>query len=83
MLTLFLLSLAAAPDPQPTPTPNAAKHAAKSPDTVVCRQFAVTGSLVSTYKTCKTRREWDMERENLRASGPAIDSCRDSGIGQC
>lgn len=82
-MILLLLSLAAA-DPQQTAVANPAKKAAKSPDTMICRRFAETGSLVATYKTCKTKREWDMERENLRASGPGVDSCRNSGTtGQC
>lgn len=79
-MILLLLALAAA-DPQPAAVAPPPKKGAKSPDTMICRRFAETGSLVSTYKTCKTKREWDMERENLRMSGPGVDSCRNTANG--
>ena len=79
MMILLLLSLVAA-DPQPVPV-SAPKKPATSPDKVICQSFTETGSLVSTKKVCKTKREWDRERENLRASGPGVDSCRNSGNG--
>ncbi len=75
MMILFVLALAAAdPQPLPTPSPNAA-------DKIVCKQFAETGSLVRTEKICKTRRQWDIDRANIRATGPGADSCRTAGSG--
>eukprot|EP01037_Dinobryon_pediforme_P021437 gene21437-22304_t len=71
-MILLLLSLAAA-DPQTPPT-STTKPAASAPEKLVCKQFAVTGSLVGSKKICKTRREWDIERENVRASGTGFDA---------
>ncbi|OYY91203.1 MAG: hypothetical protein B7Y45_04225 [Sphingomonas sp. 28-66-16] len=73
-MILFLLALVAN-DPPPVPNPAPKKVSATSPDKIVCRQFPVTGSLVQTYKTCKTVREWDMEREAVRASNRSPASC--------
>jgi hypothetical protein len=80
MLILLLVSLFGV-EPQSTPSPTPATKSANDPEKVICRRFAVTGSLVSSYKSCKTRREWDIEREALRATGPGSDSCRNSGNG--
>jgi hypothetical protein len=43
--------------------------ASASGDKVSCKRFTRTGSLVDSYKTCKTNREWDRERANLRTAG--------------
>jgi hypothetical protein len=80
MLILLLVSLFGVESP-PVQSATPAKQSANDPDKVICRRFAVTGSLVSSYKTCKTRREWDSEHAALRATGPASDSCRNSGNG--
>ena len=80
MLFLLLMSLVVA-DPQPKPSTPSAKQAANDPDKMICRRFAVTGSLVNSYKTCKTRREWDSEYDALRGGGPGSDPCRNSGNG--
>ncbi|GHH16433.1 hypothetical protein E2E30_14115 [Sphingomonas sp. AAP5] len=82
MLILLLLSLTA-PDPQPTPA-QATKTAATAPEKRVCREFPVTGSLVGSQKVCKTRREWDIDRERIRASGLTSGVCGNQGIsGNC
>ena len=47
-----------------------------SRDRIVCRRFLRTGSLVDSYRTCKTNREWQREHENLQRLS-ATDSCRD------
>jgi hypothetical protein len=79
MSILLLMSLyGAAPQLAPSATP--AKQASNNLDKVICRRFTVTGSLVSSYKTCKTRREWDREHEALR-TGPGSNSCGSGGIG--
>jgi len=49
-------------------------------DRVVCRRFLRTGSLVDSYRTCKTNREWQREHENLQHLS-ASDSCRDRANG--
>ena len=80
MLLLFILSLASDPQAKKSDI-KTAESSATSPDKMICRRFTETGSLVSSYKTCKTRREWEMERENIRASGPGVESCRNAAIG--
>ncbi|HEX8240087.1 MAG TPA: hypothetical protein VF574_10155 [Allosphingosinicella sp.] len=44
----------------------APEKAAGNPDKVVCKRFVRIGSLVDGYRTCKTKREWERERDNLR-----------------
>jgi len=68
---------------EPTASTSTAKSA-DSRDQIVCRRFVRTGSLVDGYRVCKTRREWDRDAENLRATGAGTDSCnaRANG-GQC
>jgi hypothetical protein len=51
-----------------------------SGDKVICKRFLRTGSLADSYKTCKTRHEWDREREGVRQLN-VIDSCRDRANG--
>lgn len=38
-------------------------------DKVVCKTFLETGSLVKSYRTCKTLRQWQFEREVAREKG--------------
>lgn len=76
MLILLLVSLFGV-ESQPTQAATPAKPSASDPEKVICRRFAVTGSLVSSYKTCKTRREWDSEREAVRSTGPGSTACGD------
>ena len=40
--------------------------AAGSPSMIVCKRFLEQGSLLKTYRTCKTKREWERERDNIR-----------------
>jgi hypothetical protein len=50
-------------------------------DRIVCRRFLRTGSLVDSYRTCKTNREWQREHENLQRLSVS-NSCRDqTGMG--
>jgi hypothetical protein len=44
-------------------------------DRIVCRRFLRTGSLVDSYRTCKTNREWQREHENLQHLSVS-NSCR-------
>jgi hypothetical protein len=45
---------------------NAPEAAAGNPDKIVCKRFVRIGSLVDGYRTCKTKKEWERERENVR-----------------
>jgi hypothetical protein len=50
-------------------------NARGSRDRIICRRFLRTGSLVDSYRTCKTRAEWDREHENLQQLSVS-NSCR-------
>ena len=45
---------------------NAPERAAGNPDKIVCKRFVRIGSLVDGYRTCKTKRDWERERDNVR-----------------
>lgn len=49
-------------------------------DRVVCRRFLRTGSLVDSYRTCKTNREWQREHDNLQRLSVS-EACRDRANG--
>jgi hypothetical protein len=42
---------------------------------MVCKSFLRTGTLADRYRTCKTKGEWERERDNLRELDRAY-SCR-------
>jgi hypothetical protein len=54
--------------------------AAAPGDKMICKRFTRIGSLVDSYKTCKTKKEWDREHENLQQLR-VTDSCRDRANG--
>jgi hypothetical protein len=60
------------------PSAGAAARAADPRDRVICRRYLRTGSLADTYRTCKTRGEWDREQENARQFSMS-DACRMRG----
>ena len=60
------LVIAAAAQSAPRSGVNAPEKAAGNPDKVVCKRFVRIGSLADSYRTCKTKREWERERENAR-----------------
>ena len=44
-------------------------------DKIVCKTFTRIGSLADRDRTCKTKGEWQRERDNLRQVN-VTDSCR-------
>jgi hypothetical protein len=60
---LMLCATAAQAAPRQADTP---ERVADAGDKIVCKRFAKTGSLVDSYRTCKTKAEWERERDNLR-----------------
>jgi hypothetical protein len=62
------------------PRSDSPERAAGARDKVVCKRFVKTGSLVDGYRTCKTKWEWERERENVRQFGVS-DACRSRGEG--
>jgi hypothetical protein len=61
---------------------DAPETAAGNPDKVVCKRFTQIGSLVASYRTCKTKREWERERENLRQINYS-SPCKSAESGTC
>lgn len=67
MLRGFILaSLLTAPALAQTPDSDGPERANDSGDRVICKRFTETGSLAKQTKVCKTKREWERERDNLR-----------------
>jgi len=80
----FVCGLVSATAAQSAPSKGAdgPEKAAGNPDKVVCKRFVRIGSLVDGYRTCKTKREWERERENVRTinwSSP----CASANSGSC
>jgi hypothetical protein len=80
MLALILALVTAVPATHAQQKPEVAEKVAGKRDKVVCKRFVETGSLVRGYRTCKTKWEWERERENLRQVNVA-DSCAVRGAG--
>jgi len=80
----FIFGLVSASSAQSAPRRgvDAPEKAAGNPDKVVCKRFVRIGSLVDGYRTCKTKREWERERDNVRTvnwSSP----CESAESGTC
>lgn len=81
---LFVCAVIGASPAQSAPRrgADAPETAAGNPDKVVCKRFTKIGSLVASYRTCKTKREWERERENLRQINYS-SPCRSAESGTC
>jgi hypothetical protein len=81
---MFAFCLIAAPAAQAAPRQgaDAPEKAAGNPDKVVCKRFTQIGSLVGSYRTCKTKREWERERDNLRTQNYSTP-CASAQYGTC
>ncbi|MBB3695771.1 hypothetical protein [Sphingomonas sp. BK580] len=64
---LALLLAAAAPADQ-AKSRDAGEKAADPADKVICKRFTKTGSLVDSTRVCKTKADWQRDRDNLRTS---------------
>ncbi|MBW6525679.1 hypothetical protein KZ813_02365 [Sphingomonas sp. RHCKR7] len=83
LVAAMLIGLMAVDGAAPTRRASASdapERAADARDKVICKRFVRTGSLVDGYRTCKTKWEWERERENLRQQSVS-DSCRDRANG--
>lgn len=56
------------------------EKSADSAEKMICKRFPETGSLVKTYRICKTKREWERGRDNVRNLN-APSSCGNLGTG--
>jgi hypothetical protein len=80
-LSIALLAAAAAGGQQPPVRADSGEHAADPRNKMICKRFLETGSLVRGYRTCKTKAEWDRERDNIRNTRTNSDSCSLRGNG--
>jgi hypothetical protein len=58
-----------------------AEKSADSQDKVICKRFVETGSLVKGYRACKSKRDWERERDAARAQTTTSGSCGQAGSG--
>lgn len=80
ILLLTSVSAAAAAEPQKADQP---EKSADSGDKLICKRFVETGSLVRANRVCKTKRDWERERDNLRSVNNS-NSCANFGVtGSC
>jgi hypothetical protein len=85
---LAVLALIAAPaatgtaPAKPAPKREVAERSADKYDKVICKKFVETGSLVRGYRECKTKWEWERERDaiNTKMNGGA---CNDMSNNAC
>ncbi len=75
---LILMSATAGIAGEPTKTDDREKSADKA-DKMICKRFLETGSLVKGYRQCKTKRDWEREREAIRSAGRS-GSCAAEGL---
>jgi hypothetical protein len=84
MKRFFILTaacvLAASTAAQSAPQADAPEQPADPNEKIVCKTFTRIGTLAGRYRTCKTKGEWQRERDNLRQVNIS-DSCRSRGNG--
>lgn len=84
MLIVIAFALAAVGQSgnKPVPAAGGIERAADAQDKQICKRFVETGSLVRGYRVCKTKREWERSRDDIRSrSGAGSASCRDGANG--
>jgi hypothetical protein len=52
-------------------------------DKIICKRFVETGSLVKAQRTCKSKRDWERERDAIRTLGNPSGSCGQAGAASC
>ncbi len=67
--------------PGGNPAPQKVAFGGKSPDEVVCRRSAKTGSLVVSSRVCMTRREWSQQADKNQDDWGRLQGR--PGFGQC
>jgi hypothetical protein len=55
------------------------ERAADASDKMICKRFIRTGSLVDGYRVCKTKADWQRERDSFTRRLTVGDSCRSRG----
>ena len=85
-MLLLLLALAAAEPGADKPLKREiAERSADPGDKMFCKRFTRTGTLVGGERICKTKRDWEREREAIQQWGAAgATSCQALvGAGNC
>ena len=54
---------------------DAGERAAGNPGKIICKTFTRIGSLADRYRTCKTKAQWQRERDDHQELGKST-SCR-------
>jgi len=81
-LIAFALVAASESGSKPAPIARESERAADAQDKLICKRFVETGSLVRGYRMCKTKRDWERSRDDIRSrSGAGSASCRDAANG--
>jgi hypothetical protein len=76
------LAGASVADAAPRRGVNAPETAAGNPDKIVCKRFTRIGTLAGGYRTCKTKKEWERERDNVRTINWS-NPCASAKTGTC
>ncbi|MGK6322479.1 hypothetical protein ACMGDM_05280 [Sphingomonas sp. DT-51] len=79
---LALLLAAAAPAGQAKTPADAAERAADHGDKMICKRFAKTGTLVGSERVCKTKADWERERDTLRGTTRST-GCQMASLNGC
>lgn len=77
---LMFMGLTSALAAEPRKADDHEKSSDKS-DKMICKRFMETGSLVKGYRVCKTKRDWERERETARSVTNNSGSCASQGLG--
>lgn len=77
-----LIAAAATAAAAAEPKREAVEKASDPQDKMICKRFVETGSLVKGYRSCKTKRDWERERDAMRQRVGSSTSCR-SGDAIC
>lgn len=64
-------------------SPDDHEKSADSDTKLICKRFTETGSLVRGYRTCKTKREWQRERDSLRMVHSTNSCAKQAETGSC
>ena len=75
-----LLLLASTTPVLSAPARDEPERSADSGSKTICKKFIRTGSLVDGYRVCKSKREWQNDRDDLRQMSVS-DSCSDRANG--
>jgi hypothetical protein len=85
LAVILITALTAASAPQPTLRKvDEHEKSSDAADKMICKRFIEMGSLVKGYRTCKTKRDWERERDAVRSNTHSANSCANQAeVGSC